>query len=270
MENEVLVEKKGHTFYITLNRPRSLNALTLNTMAQLHDAVEEYKADEDAFVAIVTGNGRAFCAGADLIDWVAERTPEEERDRARLKRQKGDFIGFSQECWKPIIVGVHGVALGGGFEIAISCDIFVATSDARLGTPEAKRGLAPGIAMIKLPRQIPLKVAMEIMLTGEDRFPVQRAYDLGLVNKVVQVETSWSDDQKRTAVLTACEEIAAKMLDCAPLSLQAIKQAAVRSRTIPLREAMHLDFLDLALNSEDAKEGPRAFAEKRKPRWTGS
>lgn len=269
MADEVLTSKKGHIFYMTLNRPQSLNAINLDETVAFHDAVEAFKDDDEAFIAILTGNGRAFCAGADLKEMSLEpqRTPEERTARAQLRRKKGNSLMMTQECWKPIIAAVNGLALGGGFETAMSCDIIIAASDVRLGLPEAKRGIVPGIGIYKFHRQVPLKVAMEIMLTGEDRMTAQRGYEIGIVNKVVPVQADWTDDQKREAVVKAAEEMAEKMLDCAPLSLQAIKEATLRSRHIPEREAMEMDFGRVFMNSEDSVEGPLAFVEKRKPVW---
>lgn len=267
--NAVLWEKRDHFFYITLNRPTALNAINLDVSVGLHDAVEAFKADRDAFIAIIKGNGRAFCAGADLRDMVVEetRSAEERLGRAQLRREKGDTIMRTHECWKPIIAAVHGFALGGGFEIAMSCDIIVATSDVRLGLPEAKRGIVPGIGIYKFHRQVPLKIAMEIMLTGEDRLTAQRGYEIGIVNRVVPVEAGWADDQKQAAVVAAAEEIANKMVECAPLSLQAIKEAVHRSRNVPQDDAMQMNFDRVFRNSLDSLEGPRAFAEKRRPVW---
>ncbi len=267
--NAVLREKRGHIFYITLNRPSSLNAINLDVGVGLHDAVEEFKADRDAFVAILTGNGRAFCAGADLKDMVINRgrSQEELIARAQLRRERGNTIMRTQECWKPIIAALNGLALGGGFEIAMSTDIIVAASDIRLGLPEAKRGIIPGIGRVKLAKQIPLKVAMEIMLTGQDRMTAQRGYEIGIVNRVVPVEPDWTEDQKRAAVMEAAEEIANAMLACAPLSLQAIKESVHKTRHLPEREAMETSFDRVFRESLDAREGPRAFAEKRPPVW---
>lgn len=267
--NAVLTEKRGHFFYITLNRPQSLNAINQDLRVGLHDAIETFKEDDDAFIAIITGNGRAFCAGADLMQMVARRswTREEQIARAQIDRKRGNTIMRTQECWKPIIAALNGLALGGGFEIAMSSDIIVAVSDARLGLPEGKRGIVPGIGIYKFHRQVPLKVAMEIMLTGEDRMTAQRGYEIGIVNRVVPVEPDWSYDQKQAAVVAAAEEIADKMMDCAPLSLQAIKEAVLRSRHVPEREAMDMDFSRVFRNSLDSLEGPRAFAEKRRPVW---
>ena len=267
--NSVLKEKRDHVFYITLNRPDVLNAINLDVSVGLHDAIEDFKADRDAFVAILTGNGRAFCAGADLKDMVIdrERSQEERIARAQLRRERGNTILATQECWKPIIAAVNGLALGGGFEMAISCDIIVAGSDVRLGTPEAKRGLIPGVAVKRLAKQVPLKAALEIMLTAEDRMTAQRAHELGLVNSVVPVEPGWTNDQKRAAVVAGAEEIANKMIGCAPLALQAIKECVHKTRHLPEREAMNMSFDQVFRESLDALEGPQAFTEKRRPVW---
>jgi enoyl-CoA hydratase/carnithine racemase len=267
--NAVLREKRSHIFYITLNRPPALNAINLDLSVGFHDAVEEFKADRDAFVAIVTGSGRAFCAGADLKDMVLnrERSQEELIARAQLRRERGNTLMMTQECWKPVIAALNGLALGGGFEIAMSCDLIIAASDIRLGLPECKRGIIPGIGRVKLAKQIPLKLAMEIMLTGEDRMTAQRGYELGIVNKVVPVEADWSEDQKRAAVVAAAEEIVKKMMLCAPLALQATKESVHKTRHLPEREAMDTSYDRVFRNSLDSIEGPRAFAEKRAPVW---
>jgi crotonobetainyl-CoA hydratase len=267
--NAVLRERRGNFFYITLNRPAALNAINLDLTVGMYDAIEEFKADREAFIAIITGNGRAFCAGADLKDMVVEagRSQEERIARAQVRREKGDTIMRTQRCWKPIIAAVNGLALGGGFEIAMSTDIIVAASDIRLGLPEVKRGILPGIGIFKLHRQVPYKIAMQIMLTGEDRMTAQRGYEIGIVNQVVPVQPDWSDDQKQQAVVEAATAMAERMMDGAPLALQGVKEAVHRSRHLPQDDAMWLNFDHVFRNSLDSLEGPRAFAEKRRPVW---
>jgi enoyl-CoA hydratase/carnithine racemase len=165
------------------------------------------------------------------------------------------------ECMKPLIAAVNGVAVGGGFEIVLACDLVVAAEHARFGLPEPRVGLiAAAGGLHRLPQQIPLKQAMGLLLTGR-LISAQEAYRVGLVNEVVPA----------AELMAAAERWANEILECSPLCVQLTKEAALAGLSLPIEEAMQLDqpFLERLLSSEDFVEGPKAFTEKRKPRWTG-
>ena len=254
----VRFEKRGHVAWVTLNRPEVMNALHPPCHDRLDAIWDEFAADPDLWVAILTGAGeRAFCAGNDL-KWTAQN------QNRMPPMPRGGFAGLATrfDLVKPVIAAVNGLALGGGFEVVLACDIVVAAEHAQFGLPEPKVGLvaAAGGAQ-RLPRQIPLKVAMGMMLTGEP-ITAQRALALGLVNEVaprgelLEVAASWAD----------------RIAACSPLSVRATKQAALNGLDRPLEDAIAIGnypAITELLRSEDALEGPRAFAEKRKPQWKG-
>jgi crotonobetainyl-CoA hydratase len=252
-------EARDRVAVITLNRPEVLNAINPPLSAALTDAMTRFRDDPDLWVAILTGAGeRAFCAGADL-KWRAQH-----EDQARAPRAVGNRPGFTWPqfgCWKPIIAAVNGYAVGGGLELALACDIIVAAEHAQLGLPEPRRGLmADAGGVQRLIRRVPWHLAMGLILTG--RFiDAAEAHRMGLVNEVVPKED----------LLAAAERWAAAILECSPLAVQASKQAAIQGADWPLEIAMSRNYTlhQQLRQSEDFVEGPRAFAEKRKPVWTG-
>lgn len=257
-ERFVAYEKRGHVAWVTLDRPEVMNALHPPCHDELDAIWNDFAADPELWVAVLTGAGeRAFSAGNDL-KWTAQNAGK------MPPMPKSGFAGLTTrfDLTKPIIAAVNGFALGGGFEIVLACDVVVAAEHAQLGLPEPKVGLmaAAGGAQ-RLARQIPLKVAMGMMLTGEP-ITAQRALELGLVNEVVP----------RTELLAAAGRWAERIAACSPLSVRATKQAALASLDRPLEDAIAIGnypaVLEL-LRSDDAKEGPLAFAEKRKPVWKG-
>jgi enoyl-CoA hydratase/carnithine racemase len=253
----VKYEKRGHVAYVTLNRPEVLNALHPPCHAEMDRLWDDFVADKNLWVAILTGAGdRAFSAGNDL-KYTAEHPGE------RMPANKGGFAGITAryDIYKPIIAAVNGFALGGGCEIAIVCDIIVAAEHARFGLPEPRVGLMAGAGGVhRLPRHIPLKIAMGMMLTGK-HITAQEAHRWGLVNEVVPLKD----------LMATAERWAGEIMECSPVSVQASKEAAMGGLGIPVQEALSKSYpLSAKLfKSKDAIEGPLAFAQKRKPKWTG-
>ena len=254
-----IYEKKGHIAYITINRPEVMNALHSDANVELGEIFNDFKQDDESWVAIFTGAGeRAFSAGNDLKATAAATARGE-----KLPDKPVIFGGITSgfECYKPIIAAVNGFALGGGFELALACDIIIAAEHARFGLPEPRVGLiAAAGGMHRLPAQIPLKLAMGMMLTGK-QITAQEAYRFGLVNEVVP----------GTEIMAVAERWANEILECSPVSVRLTKEAVYVGLTYSVEEAMKLDRprLKRLLESEDFVEGPKAFSEKRKPQWTG-
>src|SRR5271155_1305223 len=248
-------EKRGHVAYITLNRPEVMNALHPPCHLEMDQVWDDFAGDRELWVAILTGAGeRAFSAGNDL-KWTAEHRHE------RPQMGKGGFGGITSrfDLTKPIIAAVNGFALGGGLEIALACDIIIAADHARLGLPEVRVGLMAGAGGVhRMPRHIPLKIAMGMMLTGRHIMAAE-AHRGGLVN-----EGGGLKDLTATA-----EKWAAEIMECSPLSVQASKEAAYAGLHMSLEEACKTNFpaSKKLFQSKDLIEGPRAFAEKRKPNW---
>lgn len=255
----VLYEKKEHLAYITINRPDRRNAIDPHTSAELRRAFEAFREDADAWVAILTGAGdQAFSAGADLVAMSKAMSGGGEGVPMNVP-----FGGITRgfECWKPIIAAINGYCLAGGLELALSCDIRIAAEHATFGLPEPRRAIIPGAGGTqRLPRAVPLAFAMELLLTG-DRFDAQTALRFGLVSRVVPAED----------VLPTAEAIAGKILECGPLAVRAIKQAALQGLSMPLEDGLRLEsqLMGPVFRSADAMEGPRAFAEKRAPVYRG-
>ncbi|MCZ6888234.1 MAG: enoyl-CoA hydratase-related protein [Gammaproteobacteria bacterium] len=256
-------EVADHVAHITLNRPEAMNSLNPELRLELSQRFDEVEHNDEIWLAVVTGAGqRAFCAGADLKH--AARAREGTADqRAQWTRMASESKSLTERWYfpKPVIAKVNGFALGGGLELAMACDIIVAADHAEFGLPEPRRGLIAGAAGVhRLPRQIGLKVAMGYMLTGR-HMPAQRAFELGLVNQVVPL-----------AELDATvAEWIADIMRCAPLSVRATKEATMRGLDLPLPQAYYTEYEweRRRQRSEDRLEGPRAFAEKREPNWTG-
>ncbi len=251
-------DKRDHLAYITLNRPEVMNALHPPCHLELAQIWDDFMADKNAWVAILTGAGdKAFSAGMDL-KYAAEGGGVGGSARAR-----GGFAGITNrfDITKPLIAAVNGFALGGGFEIVLSCDIVIAAEHARFGLPEPRVGLmALAGGVHRLPRHLPLKVAMGMMLTAKP-ITAQDALRLGIINEVVPAKD----------LMPAAERWANEIMECAPLAVQATKECALEGLGVPLRDAMAKKYESIArlLRSKDAAEGPKAFAEKRKPRWSG-
>jgi len=258
-EPAATLEKRGNVGVLTLNRPDALNAVNADLAIAAGAALEAAQADPEIRVVVLTGAGRAFCAGADLKQ-LAQGKRIDDRDHPEW-----GFGGIVQH-WisKPVIAAVNGYAMGGGTEIMLACDLAVIDEGASLGLPEVKRGLmAAAGGVIRLQRQVPFKVALEAMLTGEP-MSAARAYELGLVNRVAPAGTALE------VALSIAETIAAN----APLSVEQSKRvahetAAMGSVWEPEVWKVNTDAMKVVFTSKDAMEGPRAFAEKRKPEWQG-
>jgi len=254
-------EKKGHVAYVTITRPEVMNALHAYGNAELNGVWDDFAADENLWVAVLTGEGdRAFSAGNDL-KYTAELSRMTREERPKLPPSPGGFGGLTNryDLFKPIVARVNGFALGGGFELAMACDIIVAADHAELGLPEPRRGLIAGaMGVHRLPRHVPLKAAMGHMLTGR-HLPAKRGYELGVVNEVVPLKD----------LDAAVEAWVNDILRCAPISVRATKESAMSGLELPLQEAGRTAFEweTRRRASEDAIEGPRAFAEKRAPNW---
>ena len=253
----LLITQDNHRTTITLNRPESLNAINPLMHEELEDALNGFADDDGAFLAVIQGAGRAFCAGSDLKAIATTgRVPYPEHGYAGLI-ERFDLA-------KPVIAAVDGYALGGGFEIALACDLIIATERSTFGLPEPLVGsVALGGGLHRLARQVGLKQAMGMILTA-GRIPSTRGQELGFVNEVV------ADDALEAAVNRWCEQI----LRCAPLAVAASKEAVMQGLDEPsLAAAMQqqANYPAFARHraSDDAVEGPLAFAEKREPQWQG-
>ena len=243
----LLYEKRDQIAYITMNRPDAMNAFNNELIEALGNALVDYRDDPSLLVAILTGSGRAFSAGADLKEMTAEGQPAGARPLRTPIRE---------EVWKPIIAAVDGYALAGGLGMALMCDIRVATERSRFGDVETRVsawGYLNGIKMM------PMGEALHMFQTGT-HISAAEAYRLGLIHKVVP---------DREAMMQEAEAIAAEIRLCAPLALQAVKRLAYMTFTHTGEEVDTLaqELKQKVAQSEDAKEGPRAFAEKRKPVW---
>ncbi len=249
-------EKDGNLLVVTLNRPDRLNALHPPANAELAGVFDDFAADPDAWVAIVTGAGRGFSAGNDL------KYQAEGGDRSAMP--KTGFAGLTNryDLTKPVIAAVNGVAMGGGFEIALACDLIIAAESAVFALPEPRVGLAAlAGGLHRLPREIGTKQALGMILTGR-RVTAEEGRSLGFVNEVVP------DDE----VVDAAKRWAAQILECSPMSIRASKQAVYQGLAHAGVEAAYngsYDAVKAMVASEDFIEGPLAFAEKRAPNWQG-
>jgi len=249
------VERRDHLLVVTLSRPDRLNALHPPANAELGQVFDEFAADDDLWLAVVTGDGRGFSAGNDL------RYQAEGGQRVPMPQGFGGLTS-RWDLAKPVIAAVNGVAMGGGFEIALACDLIIASERAVFALPEPKVGLAAlAGGLQRLSRQIGSKRALGMILTGR-HVTAEEGYQLGFVNDVVP------HDQLMERTMVWAEQI----LACSPLSIRASKDVVYRSLdTASLRESMEhpYDSVRRLVASEDFIEGPRAFAEKRAPQWKG-
>jgi len=253
---------------LTLNRPDKLNTMTPEMVVRLAEAWRAVADDGSVRVAVITGAGeKAFSAGADLASLIplltGARQPEDEWDERLTanRRLLGQALMRSTDFYVPVIAAVRGFALAGGTELALACDLRVAGTDSEFGLTEVSRGIIPAMgSLARLPRQISWSMAAEIMLVG-DRISAADAYRTGLVNRLVTPED----------VLPTALQLAIRMAENGPLAMRKAKEAMLRGSGRPLREAFKVETecAGAVMASQDAREGPRAFMEKRKPVFTG-
>jgi enoyl-CoA hydratase/carnithine racemase len=264
----LIYETKDGVAYITLNRPEARNAVTPELVCRLADAFQDYAADDGLRVAIITGAGdKAFCAGGDLGTMIpllsGARPPADEWDRRVLADPVVMAASSLRDfpLYKPIIAAINGFCLAAGAELILGTDIRIAAEHATFGFPEAKRAVIPFAgSTVRLPRQIAYAQAMELLLTGNS-IEAHEAYRIGLVNYVLPA----------AEVLPKAEALARAIADNGPLAVRKIKETVVRGSGLTLEEgyAIENESKRIVLDSEDAKEGPRAFIEKRPPRYFG-
>lgn len=253
METEILWEHRGRVRIMSLNRPEKRNAMNLAGQQLQSQYLQEFAADDDAWALVVTGVGGVFSTGLDLS--------EAGKAVGRSERPPGLTGHNPIATWKPIIAAVAGFALGGGCELALACDIRIAASDAKFGFPEVKRSLIPGTGGCqRLARTVPLGTALRLLFTGE-MIDASEAFRIGLVDEVVEPD----------GLLDRAVGLAEQICQNGPLAVRTIKEAVYRGLDLPLGVALVQDNL-LALRnrqSEDAKEGPKAFLERRTPVYVG-
>jgi enoyl-CoA hydratase/carnithine racemase len=257
VSDTVRYELEGHVATITYNRPEALNAINGEMRRDLNDAFARFRDEQDAWIGIVTGEGRAFCAGADLRGG---------------GNSAGDFPGTfwekptqnsfesGWEIFKPVIAAVNGPCIGYGLTLVTWCDFVIASDRASFGFPEARIGVPTIVGAIRLPQRINWQYAMELLLTGE-RIDAHRAHEIGLAGWVVP-----HDD-----LMNEARKLAGRLLAGAPLAQRAIKEMATRAQQLPMHEAIRFGetMRKVAAATDDAKEGMQAAAEKRAPQWRG-
>lgn len=262
-------EVKNRVAWVTLDRPKAMNALNTGLLNDLQRAFDEIDEDDDVFVVVMIGSGgRAFSAGADLKEMATLQAAQVAAGRKVTVggREGGSTRGFGpmeavNDCKKPVIAAIDGYCLAGGFELSIYCDIRIATRKSTFSLPEGRRSLLAGAGLITLPRLIPLGEALRIALTSSP-ISAERACQIGLVQELAE---------DRDDLLKVVQGIADEILLCAPLAVREIKRLVKDGRELPVQDALKLrGLLSSAIaQTEDALEGPRAFAEKREPKWQG-
>jgi len=251
-------EVKNHVAYVVINRPDAMNSLDPASIESLDRIWQEVKDNPNIRVSVLTGAGpKAFCTGSDM-----KNSPTPKECMAAIYLRDGQPILPRMKMWKPIIAAINGYAVGGGLEIALGCDMRIASANAKFGLTEVKVASLAGLNGTQmLPRALPHAVAMKMLLTG-DMISADEALRYGLVSDVV--------DQS-SLIDTACV-YAEKIARAAPLSVQAAKQAAILGRDMPLEHGILFGHLmwGILRDTEDRKEGFKAFAEKRDPQWQGA
>jgi len=249
--------KEGKIAIFTINRPEALGALNVEGMTQLNNAFIDFRDDDELLVGIITGTGdKAFSAGVDIKDYLpfVKRTTDKP-----WKRPAG--IMRELDIWKPLIAACNGLTYGGGLELALACDMVIASENATFALPEVTVGLCPGGGGTqRLPRVIPRRIAAEMLFTGKP-IDAQEAYRIGLVNKVVP----------RDELMTEAKKLAETICQAAPLAVRTAKEAMMRGLDMSLEEGLRLedDFQRYIMSTKDFEEGITAFREKRKPKFEG-
>jgi enoyl-CoA hydratase/carnithine racemase len=254
----LLVERDGAVAVVTINRPKVLNALNTQTISELERVMREIQQDEAVRAVVLTGAGeKSFVAGADINE-LAVLTPAQGQQHGRRGQSVFDLI---EQLGKPVVAAINGFALGGGCELAMACTLRVAADSARFGQPEINLGIIPGYAgSQRLPRLVGKGRALEILLTG-DMINATRAYEIGLVNRVVP----------SAELLNEAKKLAAALAAKAPLATRYIIEAVNHGSEMPLAEAQHPEgtLFGLVASTDDMKEGTKAFLEKRQASWRG-
>jgi enoyl-CoA hydratase len=250
----VLVQRQEGVLVITINRPEARNAVNYDCAQQMAQAFEMLDAEPELRLGILTGAGKGFSSGMDLKDFA--------KSRVRPRAGNRGFGGLNEgPPAKPLIAAVEGFAVAGGFEMVLACDMVIAAKDAKFGLPEVKRGLVAGSGgLLRLPRRLPYPIAMEMILTG-DSFSAERAYQFGLVNELTEPGQA----------LQVALRLAARISENGPLAVQTSKKIVNEALDWTQQEmfAKQAPMMKHIFESEDAREGALAFAEKRKPVWQG-
>jgi enoyl-CoA hydratase/carnithine racemase len=251
------LEVSDQTFVVTMQRPEVLNAVDDQMKAELVDALEGFVSDEALRVLILTGSDcGAFCTGSDL----SKMAKKFDQSHELVSRSTAPpYFRSLIDCPKPMIAAIDGYCVGGGFEMALTCDIRIATRRSSFGLPEPRVGMVGEYGLDNLSRLVPLGEALCMQLTGS-RMDAERAYQIGLIQRLTE---------DRDALLATARGIAGEICRCSPLAVRTIKQVVRVGRDIPSEDAHTYSqpFRELVLTSDDAAEGARAFAEKRSPRW---
>ncbi len=249
--------KEGRIAIFRINRPEAMGALNVEGMEQLHNALLDFRDDDELWVGIITGTGdKVFSAGVDIKDYLpmVKKTTTK-----KWQRLTGIMRGL--DLWKPIIAACNGLTIGGGLEISLACDIMIASENAKFGLPEVKVGVCPGGGGTqRLPRTIPVRLAAEMIFTGKT-IDAQEAYRIGLVNKVVPLDQLMAEAKKMAE--TICK--------AGPLAVRTAKECMVRGMSMSLEDGLRLedDFQTYIMSTEDFDEGLTSFREKRKPNYKG-
>lgn len=254
----LIFEKKDNIAYITINRPEAMNAMDPETYSELSAAWIEVRDDPDVWCSIITGAGeKSFSAGADLKKTI----PREPEKWELWQTQNEQILNRGLEVWKPVIAAVNGYCLAGGMTLLLATDVRIAAEHATFGLSEAKRGILPGNGGTQRTiRQLPYPIAMWLLLSGE-RIDAEEALRHGLINEVVPMKNLMAEAERRASII--CQN--------GPLAVRAIKELAVRSQSMSLEQGLRMEVMmqSMLKTTEDAKEGPRAFAEKRKANFRG-
>ena len=252
MAETVLYEKSGNIVTITLNRPAALNSINRQLRRELAEAITQFDSEDDSFVAIITGAGRAFCAGRDLKERASDNAEGVQATASQSMSSERPYMW--PQTWKPLIAAVNGFALAGGWSIVQMCVLRVGSEDAPFGIRETKGSLLPPFGTI-LPRMISLPAALELVFTAAP-ISAHRAYEIGFVNRVVPADKLMEESLAR----------ANQIAENAPLAVQAFKELAYRGQNMSTQDISALTYhmYDQLLTTEDSKEGPKAFVEKRK------